>query len=105
MNRSIIRELVVFVKLVPSCHQPHSYLSITDEFLPHSGEVADEEFHVVKGHMKRSGMPFYILCTDLKRFEDFSNVFKLLPIISCESVITKLLPVIFYPGCKFFPLL
>ncbi len=105
MNGCIIRELVVLVKFVPSCYQPHSYLSITLEFLPYLGEVADKEFYVIKGCMKRSSMPFRIFRTGLERSEDISNIFKLLPIISYKDVITKLLPVIFCPGYKFLVLL
>src|SRR5579871_2979866 len=105
MNRCFISELVILVELVPSCHQPHSHSSVTSEFLSHVGEVADEEFHVIEGQMKCSSIPFCVLCADLERFEDFSDVIKLLPIISCENIITKLLPVLFHPGCKFFSLL
>ena len=83
MNGCIISKLIVLVKFIPGCYQPYSYLSVTLKFLLYSGEVADKEFYIIKGGIKHSGIPFYILYTGLKRLEDFSNIFKLLPIISC----------------------
>src|SRR5579871_4328020 len=97
MSRCIISELVVLVELVPSCHQPHSHLSVTSESLSHSGEVADKKFHVIESRVKCRSLPFCIFRTSLQGLKDFFNVLKLLPIISRESIVTKLLPVIFRP--------
>jgi hypothetical protein len=105
VNGCIISELIVLIKLIPSCHQPYSHLSVTLKPLPYLGKVADKEFYVIKGCIKRSGIPFYILRIGLKRLEDFSNIFKLLLVVSYKNVVTKLLLVIFRLGYKFLMLL
>ena len=105
VNGYIITKLIVLVKLILSCHQPYGYLSVTPKFLPYLGKVADKEFYIIKGRIKRSSIPFRILYIGLKRLKDFSNIFKLLLIISYKSIITKLLLVIFYLGYKFLTLL
>ena len=67
--------------------------------------MADKEFYIIKSYIKCNSIPFYIFYTGFKKLEDFFNIFKLLLVVSCKNIITKLLLVIFYLGYKFLILL